>query len=439
MLLGWVAGLLALSVLLGALRALDTDVPDSVNAITWGIVFASFIVAAIDALHLLLRAPMVRLHRRLPASLAQGRWSEVSLTLEHELAWPVRLSLYDHLPPGMQSRQLPPTVELAPGQSNVVAYGVRALQRGQWLFSRCELQLPSRMGLWRLRRFIDSADAVRVYPDYRHLPDGRLLAADQWLGHLGISQRPRRGQGLEFHQLREFREGDSLRQIDWKATARQGTPIAREYQDERDQQIILMLDCGRRMRSQDGELAHFDHALGACLLLSQVALRQGDAVGLMAFAGDQPLYLAPRKGQAQMNVLLNSLYDVHSSQRPSDFSAASDLLLARQQRRALVIWVTNLRDEDDEQWVSTLQRIGRRHRVLVASLREELLDSLRLAPVHSHEEALSYCAAVDYLNARDDLHERLSAHGMAVLDARPSQLGARLITRYLAWKKAGTL
>ena len=252
-----------------------------------------------------------------------------------------------------------------------------------------------------------------------------------------MQQRQRRGLGLEFHQLREFREGDSLRQIDWKATARQRTPIAREYQDERDQQIVFMLDCGRRMRSQDDELSHFDHALNACLLLSYVALRQGDAVGLCTFAGDQPRYLAPVKGSGQLNLLLNAVYDLDTTRRSADYQAAASQLLARQKRRALVIVVTNLRDEDDEALLTAVKRISRQHRVLVASLREEVLDQLRQAPVQTLPEALAYSGTVDYLNTRNELHDRLSAHGLSVVDTSPSALGAALVTRYLGWKKAG--
>src|SRR5690606_41328078 len=178
-----------------------------------------------------------------------------------------------------------------------------------------------------------------------------------------------RGLGLEFHQLREFRDGDTLRQIDWKATARKRTPIAREYQDERDQQIVVLLDCGRRMRSQDDELAHFDHALNACLLRSYVALRQGDAVGLATFAGEQDRYVAPLKGQAHISNLLNAVYTLDSTHRPADYAAAVNALLARQRRRALVVLVTNLRDEDDEELLGAVKRLGKQQRVLIASLR----------------------------------------------------------------------
>ncbi|MGQ0658030.1 MAG: DUF58 domain-containing protein [Chromatiales bacterium] len=119
----------------------------------------------------------------------------------------------------------------------------------------------------------------------------------------------RRGEGLEFHQLREYRGGDSLRQIDWKATSRQRKLVSREYQDERDQHVFFLVDCGRRMATKDGELSHFDMSLNAVLLLAYVALRQGDAVGVMTFSG-KPRYLPAQKGMPTLTRLLEFLFDL---------------------------------------------------------------------------------------------------------------------------------
>ncbi|BBP66766.1 membrane protein [Pseudomonas sp. Cab53] len=437
LLLTWLAVLLAVSILLGALRALGVALPATLLSIDWGLMLALLALALIDAVRLK-RLPSPRVQRQMPGSLALGRWGEVRLDITHDFAPPLQIQLFDHVPDGLDFDNLPLSVELQPGQRSQIGYRLRPLKRGHFSFEHCEVSLPSPLGLWSDRRLLDALDATRVYPDFARLYDGQLLAVDNWLSQLGIRQRQRRGQGQEFHQLREFREGDSLRQIDWKATARHRTPIAREYEDERDQQIIFMLDCGRRMRSQDGELSHFDHALNACLLLSYTALRQGDAVGLSTFASDQARYLAPVKGSGQLNVLLNAVYDLDSSQRPADYQAAVTQLLARQKRRALVVLVTNLRDEDDEELLAAVKRLGQQHRVLVASLREEALDRLRQAPVQTLPEALAYCGTVDYLNARAQLHQQLSAHAIPTQDARPSELGAQLVTQYLAWKKAGT-
>lgn len=133
------------------------------------------------------------------------------------------------------------------------------------------------------------------------------------------------------------------------------------------------------------------------------------------------------------------MYELDTSRRTADYQAAASQLLARQKRRSLVIVVTNLRDEEDEELLSAVKRISRQHRVMVASLREEVLDQLRQAPVQTLPEALAYCGTINYLNTRDELHDRLNAHGLSVLDTLPSDLGAALVTRYLGWKKAGAL
>jgi uncharacterized protein (DUF58 family) len=169
-----------------------------------------------------------------------------------------------------------------------------------------------------------------------------------------------------------------------------------------------------------------------------VALRQGDAVGMSTFAGDKPRHGAPVKGSGQLNVLLDAVYDLGSTQRSADYQAAANQLLARQKRRALVVLVTNLRDED-EQLLAAVKRLSAQHRVLVASLREQALDTLRQTTVQTLPEALAYCGTIDFLNARSQLHERLTAHGVAVMDVRPAELGAGLVTSYMSWKKTAAI
>jgi uncharacterized protein (DUF58 family) len=437
-LLGILLALLGLAIVLGSLNALEIAVPAKTASGFVAVLVAVALLALLDAVWLL-RRPSPRLQRQMPGSLALGRWSEVRMDIEHDSSVTLTLSLHDHAPAGLATENLPQSITLRPGQRGELGYRLRPLKRGRFQFERCEINLPSPLRLWQSRRYLDVPGSTRVYPDFARLYGGQLLAVDNWLSQIGVRQRQRRGLGLEFNQLREFREGDSLRQIDWKATARQRTPIAREYQDERDQQIVFLLDCGRRMRSQDGDLSHFDHALNACLLLSYVALRQGDAVGLCTLASEQRRYLAPVKGQSQLSQLLNGVYDLECSQRPADYSQAVRELLVRQKRRALIVLITNLRDEDDEELLAAAKQLGRQHRVLVASLREDVLDTLRQTSVQTHDEALAYCAAVDFLNARAGLHERLSAHGIPVLDVRPGELGPQLVSRYLSWKKAGAL
>ena len=437
LLLIWLALLLVVSSVLGAVQALGTEIPSSLMSINWGLLLALMALAVIDAVRLA-RLPSPHITRQMPGSLALGRWTDVQVDIAHEFVEPLNIRLFDHIPDGLEFDDLPMVVELQPGYCSQIRYRLRPAKRGRFSFAQCEVNLPSPLGLWSGKRLLSISDETRVYPDFARLYGGELRAVDNWLSQLGVRQRQRRGPGMEFHQLREFREGDSLRQIDWKATARQRTPIAREYEDERDQQIIFLLDCGRQMRSQDDELSHFDHALNACLLLAYVALRQGDAVGLSTFASDKPCHVVPAKRSGQLNVLLNAVHDLETTRRPADYQAAANQLLARQQRRALVVLVTNVRDDDD-QLLAAVRRLSAQHRILVASLREEALDTLRQTSVHTLPEALAYCGTVNYLNERAERHERLNAHGVAVMDIRPAQLGTELVTQYLSWKSTASL
>jgi uncharacterized protein (DUF58 family) len=430
--------LFSLGLLLGLAAALGYALPDMFNTAWWGLLLCLGGVTIIDAWQLH-RLPSPSVRRMLPGSLAQGGWQDVHLDIHHALEKPTRVEIFDHAPDGLQFEQLPQTLTLAPGQDRHLSYRLQPMRRGHFYFAHCELRVYSPFGLWRDRRVLPVESQTRVYPDFTRLNGAPLMAVDRWLSRLGVRQQPRRGLGHDFHQLREYREGDTLRQIDWKATARKRAPIVREYQDERDQQVLLMLDCGRRMRSQDGTLSHFDHALNASLLLSYVALRQGDALGLYTFATEQRRFFPPAKGQRQLNALLNGVYDLINTQQPADFSLAASDILGLQKRRALVIIISNLRDEDDENLLDAVQRLSRRHRVLVVSLREAELDKLRQQPVISFQDALDYYGAFDYLAARQSLHERLLAHGVPVLDARPGELGPALISRYLSWKKEGVL
>lgn len=437
-LLGLTAALLLAALLLGALPLLGLALPAWSHRLWQGALLALAALALLDALWLR-RLPSPTLERQLPGHLALDRWSEVRLRIVPGAQPPRWLEVFDHVPAELEFQGLPQRVALPTDQGIELRYRVRPRQRGDSAFARCEIGLPSRLGLWQARRRLELPGRTRIYPDFARLHGARLMAVDSWLGRIGVRQRPRRGSGLEFHQLRDFRQGDSLRQIDWKATARKHQPIAREYQDERDQQIVFLLDSGRRMRSQDGDLSHFDHALNACLLLAHVALRQGDTVGLLAFGGETPRYLPPGKGQAQLNALLNGVYDLQPGRLPGDYLAAAGELLTRQPRRALVVLLSNLRDEDDQQLPLAALQIARRHRLLIASLREEVLDRQRQLPVGNYQQALSYCGTVDYAAARTALHERLTAQGLPVLDVRPGELGPELVSRYLQWKAAGTL
>jgi uncharacterized protein (DUF58 family) len=229
-----------------------------------------------------------------------------------------------------------------------------------------------------------------------------------------------------------------MRQIDWRATARTRKLISREYQDERDQSVIFLLDCGRRMRAQDGPLAHFDEALNAVLLLAYVALRKGDAVGVGTFGGDER-WFSPVKGHASINRMLNQLYDVQPSLQTPDYARAAVDLLGRHNKHAMVVIVTNLRDEDAADMRAAAHILSKHHRVLIASMREQAVDDALSTPVTGLTNALRVAAAYQYTASRQRYVDGLRANGIDCLDALPSEFSVQLVNLYLAVKARGAL
>ena len=399
-------------------------------------------LALADAWLTLRRGNPLCVERRMGAIWPVGVEQKIRLRLRPAADWNGRRLhgvLFDHHPDAFAARDLPLAFSIAPGEWIEPAYRLTAVDRGDHRFGEVHVRLDSPFRLWRAQHRCGSAGEVRVYPNFARVAQYALLATDDRLAQMGVLRRRRRGEGSDFHQLREYRRGDPPRSIDWKATARLRKPIVREYQDERDQQIVFLLDCGQRMLTRDDALSHFDHTLNAMLLLSHVALRQGDAVGFGTFAHDTPRFFMPRKSAAALQMLLDAAYDLQPSTRTSDYLAASDLLCRRLRKRSLVVLLTNLRDEDDATLAPALAQLRQRHLVLLASLRETGLDKLRKSEIDDFDDALAYAAAIEYLQARQRQFSRLHVQGVHVLDTSPQKLPVALVNRYWDLKRGGII
>lgn len=396
------------------------------------------LVALVDGtLCWLTRAP--EFERKIPGSMSLMTSTDIRLTIRNERTrGTLLLQAFDHHPPSFASDDLPLTLKIKAGRFVDAKYSVRPLERGSVTFPGCDLRIASPLRLWWRRRFVEAPSDVRVYPNYSAISKLLAYEVDNRLQLSGVRLSRRRGEGIEFHQLREYREGDSMRAIDWKATARMSRLISREYQDERDQQIVFVLDTGRRMLAKDGALSHFDHTLNAMLLLSFVALRQGDAAGILT-AGSERTWFAPRKGADTINGLLNHVYDIQPEPVEIDYIAAATDLSVRQRRRSLIVFLTNVREEDSEELRIATDLLQRRHLVILASLRERALDESLDQRIHGFDDALLFASTNRYLDSRRESHRLLEAKGVYVEDCLSDDLPAAITNRYLAIKRAGIL
>jgi uncharacterized protein (DUF58 family) len=390
------------------------------------------------------RSPLA-MRRRLPHAFAIGVPVMMQVSLENQ-GDSRRLGRYqEYADPTLAMPKLPLAFDVGPRQRELLSLEVTPTARGLQHFDAARVRLRSRIGLLDLDLRIGESEWRRVFPNFEEQARFAWLAGDRRIQSAGLKSVQRRGSGTDFDQLIDYRAGDPTRHIDWKATEKHDRPIVRKFQDERDQDVIILLDCGRRMRADDTQhgigATHFDQCLNALMLLAFVALSQGDAVGAMTFGvadGAQKRF-APRKGRQTLNALMADLADVEATATFSDYEHIAAECLSQRRKRALVVMITNSRNEDAPELGTALALLRTRHIVILANLREEVVARIGGQDLTTPESALECAAALEYALARDRLLKRLTNNGVCTIDCEPGRLGVELVNHYRALKRSGSI
>ena len=284
---------------------------------------------------------------------------------------------------------------------------------------------------------LDCQEGVRVYPNLAPIRSYELLAREHRQAALVRASRLKGGE-TEFSRLRDYAQGDDYRAVDWKATARRGVLTSREYQLESDQNIMLLVDAGRLMTAEVGGITQFDHALSAALLLSYVAARGGDRVGISCFDSEVQRFVAPVGGPDATARLVRASFDVHPRLVEPSFRAALRTFDARVKQRCLVVLFTELFDETAVEEISSyLRQLRRKHLPLLVVL--ENPDLLRMAfdPQSSpslEADLFRRSAAAELLAFRATAMDALRKSGALVLESQANQLSTQVVNRYLELK-----
>ena len=390
------------------------------------------------------RAPL-EMRRHLPHAFAIGVPVTVQVSLDNQ-GGSRRFGRYqEYADPTLMMPRLPLPFDVGAQQREVLSIDVIPTARGLYRFDASRVRLRSRLGLLDLDLRIGTTESRRVFPNFEEQARFAWLAGDRRVQSAGLKSVQRRGSGTDFDQLTDYRAGDPIRHIDWKATEKHDRPIVRAFQDERDQDVTILLDCGRRMRADDTQhgigATHFDQCLNALMLLAFVALRHGDAVGAMTFGvadGAQKRF-APRKGQQTLNALMSALADVEATATFSDYEQIAAECLSQRRKRGLVVMITNSRNEDAPQLGAALALLRTRHIVILANLREEVVALIGAQALANPESALECAAALEYAHARDRLLKRIANGGVRTIDCEPRRLGVELVNRYRALKRSGSI
>lgn len=381
-------------------------------------------------------------------------------TVTHRARRVCQVELKEDCPDGIEI-----TPEVFPYQFNGPSrasfeYSMKCHQRGRYTLRYIHVRVRSPLGLWHAYARIPVSSPLHVYPDLKQIAEYELLARTNRLNLMGVRRTRRVGQDNEFERLRDYTQDDNYRFMDWRATARRRKLTVRDFQTNQSQRVMFLLDCGRMMTGESEQGTRvFDHALNAMLMLSYVALRQGDSVGLICFSDEIHNFTPARSGTRHLNRLLHATFNQQAKFVESRYDHAFLYLRQNCSKRSLVVLITNVIDEINAIQIQRhLGVLNRRHLPLAVLLRDHQLYGAIENPavvsasiptgstapdgaapegepaVVPHADLFTAAAAAKIATWRHEVLVGLQHQGALTLDVYPEQLTAQLVNHYLQVK-----
>lgn len=329
---------------------------------------------------------------------------------------------------------------LKAGDETEFHYNVRPLERGVDYFRGTFLRIDCPLGLVQRQVRLTTEQPVRIYPNVLALKEFDLLRQQGRLRDLGIRRSRTRGLGTEFESLRDYTLGDDYRKIDWKASGRRGKLVVRQYEQERNQCVLVVVDVGRHMLAEVDGVRKLDHVLDSLLMLVNAAAVAGDAIGLLVYADTVRRYIPPKKGRGQVGAIIEAIHDLVAEPVESDAGAALAYLASRWKRRSLLVMFTDVLDGDRaKEVVGSFGSLSRRHLSLLCRVADPRFREVLLAPLETRTDMYQKAAAWMLREDAVKAEGVLQSAGLHTLEAEPQDLAASLVSYYFMVKERSLL
>jgi len=431
----WIAAALALIALAGLRVTWGLDLMLLADALLLVLTLADALLApAVGA------AGDVRVVRDAPPAFSLGHEARVTYRWDNRARRRARLQVRELRPEILGGLEAPRVVNVPARGDQADAVQVLPVRRGHETGGALTIDSTGPMGLGRVRTGLALPWDVRVYPVLTTLR--RRAAVAQALRRREQGRQPfrRLGEGRLFESLRDFVPGDDPRHVDWKASARRRKLIVRQFEAERRQQVLLVLDAGRLLTTEVAGSARMDAVVQAALELAYAAAQHDDNVGIMVFADGVKHFVAPQRGRRGLKQVLDVLADVTPTLVEPDYPGAFRYLAARNRKRALTVVFTDVIDRlASEALVANVASLRPRHLPLAVTLRNPELDAVAVQRPQAATDAWRKAAAEELLRAREEALSHMRRAGVMVLDVAPERAAESVVDRYLELKRRGHL
>jgi len=377
----------------------------------------------------------IHVSRSMPRVASLDKPHPVEVSIDNRGSRQLQMRLSDDASDHLTLEPAVHSVTLLPGKRIMVQHTITSHRRGAFKLEHLYCQVASRLGLWRRQHVFDSKSDLHVYPDIKQISEYALLARTNRLSQIGVRRTRRAGQENEFERLRDYQQDDNYKHIDWRSTARRQKTTVRQFQTDQSQRVIFLLDCGRMMTNEYEGLSLLDYALNSVLMLSYVALDQGDSVGMICFSDHIHRYVPPAGGKRQMNRILHAGFDQFPRMVQSRFDQAFLYLSTHCRRRSLVVLITNVIDQVNSQQIDNyMGNLIGAHLPLIVLLRDHSAFQAADNPAPDPTVLYRSAAAGQLLTWRNQVIRRMHAAGSLTLDVFPEEMTSPLVNQYLEVK-----
>ncbi|MFA9186578.1 DUF58 domain-containing protein [Flavobacterium sp. FBOR7N2.3] len=406
----------------------------------WFIVIILMAFLVLDILLLFIPKQNIEAHRTTAAKLSNGDANPIKINVNNNYSFPVNVKIIDEIPFQFQVRNFELIRKIKSNAQDEFNYELHPTERGEYFFGNLNIYVSSPLQLISRRFTFDKNQMVPTYPSYMQLRKYDLIAFSNNLAQHGIKKIRRIGHTMEFEQIKEYVQGDDIRTLNWKATAKKNNLMINQFQDEKSQSVYMAIDKGRVMQMPFNGLSLLDYAINSTLVLSNVILKKQDKVGLFSFSKTVENRVFAERRTSQMQKILETLYNIKTNFFESDYSRLYADIKKNINQRSLIILYTNFETMDGlHRQLPYLKGIAKSHLLVVVFFNNTELNTIINKKTETVQDIYDKVVADKFMFEKRLIAQELKKYGIHSVLTTPENLTLEAINKYLEIKARGIL
>lgn len=408
---------------------------EELGPLPWVFFWALLLALSADIFFLFIINRKPGMLRKVPERFSNGDENPVTILLQNMYPFSIKAEVIDELPPQFQERNFSIKTVLKPGEEKELQYKLRPVERGAYFFGKLNVYVQSLLGLAERRFTSESGTMVPVYPSFLRMRQYQLIAEAAQTVQSGNKRIRKIGHSMEFEQIKEYVQGDDVRTLNWKATARKGSLMVNSYTDEKSQQVYCIIDKGRLMKMPFNGITLLDYAINASLVLCNVALQKQDKFGLISFDNKTGSTLLADRKPVQLEKVLQMLYNQQTGFLESDFELLYTRVRTWVKQRSLLILFTNFESLSGlHRQLPYLKRLAKYHLLLVVFFENTELSEKAEEDVKDLEGLYIKTIAGKFVHEKQLIVKELQNAGILSILSPPEKVTVNAINKYIEIK-----